>query len=172
MNFGGFNKRERPMLSSQEEQIERREVQRNDQLVRQGSTFHQHGIASASDLAGGRWSGQGAAYVVGSRADIASAYPAASSAHQIQLPDELPTGYRIDDMEPLEQPPALPVAQGNLGEPTSDAAPSPIPLGDVERRDVGSPLSPDNLAAQGKSQMSSAGKPADVRPERSPVRRF
>jgi hypothetical protein len=41
------------------------------------------------------------------------------------LPPELPTGYRIDDLEPLEQPPALP-AQGNSGD-----APSPIPLCDV-----------------------------------------
>jgi hypothetical protein len=53
------------------------------------------------------------------------------------LPPEQPTGYRIDDMEPLEQTSlAPPVAQGNLGDadvPSSlcDVEPaSPLSLGD------------------------------------------
>jgi hypothetical protein len=133
------------MLSSQEDQRERRETLRNDQRVReQSGTLHQHGQASANDLAGGRWSGMGA-YVVGSKPDVASAYPAASAAHQIQLPDEEPTGYRIDTIDA----PSLAV------EP------------------VGSPLSSETVAAQRKSQMSSSSLQVDgVRTERPPWRRL
>jgi hypothetical protein len=123
------------MLSSQEEQHDRREVQRNDLRVRQqqqeqGSTF----LAQTHNDTGGRFSAVGAAHVIGSTP--VPQYPAASAPFQSDpVPNEEPTGYRIDALEPLE----LPVAQGNSGEPASDPAPSPPP-GDVERH-VGSPLS-------------------------------
>ena len=40
--------------------------------------------------------------VVGAKPDVASVYPAASSAHQTELPPELPTGHDINEMPPLE----------------------------------------------------------------------
>jgi phage tail protein X len=54
------------------------------------------------DDAGGRFAAVNAATVVGSAPGIAQQYPAASSAHQVQLPDELPTGYDINEMPPLD----------------------------------------------------------------------
>jgi hypothetical protein len=153
------------MLSSQEDQHERREVQHNDQLVRQqqqeqtGSTFHQHAQASANDLAGGRWSGQGAAFVVGSTPQVN--YPAAGPHQSDPVGQEPALGYRINDLEPA------PAVQAT--DPTSDDAPPASPLSGAQRADVGS-LS---LAAQGTSQMSSStSRGEEVRPERSPVRRF
>jgi len=109
------------MLSSQEEQAERRRVFAQDQSLRnQGSTFHQHALADA-ETPRGRFSAVSAAHVVGSKAGIASSYPAASSAHQTELPPEPALGYRVDELEPLA-PPVEAQAPG----PTSD---DPSPLG-------------------------------------------
>jgi len=122
------------MLSSQEEQAERRRVLANDAGVRQqqreqGSTFHQHAQADA-DTPRGRFAQVTTATVIGSKADAASAYPAASSSWQIQLPDEPPLG--LDN--PALEPSVLASAQATG--PTPADAPS-APLGDA---DVG-PLS-------------------------------
>jgi hypothetical protein len=64
------------MLSSQEEQIERRRVFAQDQsLPKQATTFHQFAQADANTPRG-RFSAVDAAYVIGSKPDVASAYPA------------------------------------------------------------------------------------------------
>jgi len=71
--------------SAQDEQLERRRVFAQDQsLPNPGSTFHAHAQAEAQTPRG-RFSAISNAYVVGSKSDVASAYPAASSAHQVQL---------------------------------------------------------------------------------------
>jgi len=86
------------MLSGQEEQAERRRVFAQDQSLR-ASTYHQHAIADA-ETPRGRFSAVNAAVVVGSKADVASMYPAASAAHQTELPKEEPLGYAIDQVFP------------------------------------------------------------------------
>jgi hypothetical protein len=65
-----------------------------------------HGRAQAeANIEQGRFTQVTAATVIGSKSGVASAYPAASSAHQTQLPDEPPTGYAIDEMAPLDPVP-------------------------------------------------------------------
>jgi hypothetical protein len=118
------------MLSKQEEEQERREVLENDRKVREqhrGSTYHQYGLAQADELSGGRFGALGTPTVTG--ATPIPRYPAASAAHQIQLPDESPTGYDINEMPPLDSipEPSLPCAAQDTG---GAAAPS-VPL-DVE----------------------------------------
>jgi hypothetical protein len=92
------------MLSRQEEEQERRETLENDLRVLQqrGSTFHQHAQAQANELSGGRFAATGAPRVVGSTPNPAAQYPAASAAHQTELPPENPLGYSVDDMPGLE----------------------------------------------------------------------
>jgi len=146
------------MLESQIDQEERRRTLQNDVRVReQTGTYLSH---THDDIHQGRFAAIGPAQVIGSKADVASAYPAASSAHQVELPPEPPTGYCIDDMEPLEQPPALP-AQGNSGD-----APSPTPLCDVA-------ASPFSSGDPGDGLVSQPSKHAPERaPGSSPLRRF
>jgi hypothetical protein len=112
------------MLSSQEEQAERRRVLANDQrLKEQTGTYLSH---THSDM-GGRFAAVGAAYVVGSTA--LPAYPAAAAHQRDPVPPENPLGYAIDELEPCSAPP---VAQAP--DPTSADA-SSTPLG--QRTDVG-----------------------------------
>jgi hypothetical protein len=83
------------MLSSQEEQAERRRVLANDQRVReQSGTFLSHTHMDE----GGRFAQVSNAQIVG--ADPIPNYPAASAAHQIQLPDEPPLGLDNPALEP------------------------------------------------------------------------
>jgi hypothetical protein len=117
------------MLESQIDQAERKRVLDNDRRVKeqqQGSTFLEH---THSD-AGGRFAQIGAAYVIGSKPDVASAYPAAATAHQIQLPNELPTGERIDEM--------IPVGPDTFQGQGPASAPTP---GHVDAADAGPPHS-------------------------------
>jgi hypothetical protein len=135
------------MLERQIDQAERRAVMRNDLKVReeqervfadqslpnQASTFHQHALADALTPRG-RFSAVETSYVVGSKPDVSGAYPAASAAHQIQLPDEPPLGL---DNPALEEPSTVLLSSsGEATDPTSADAPS-TPLG---QRGVG-PLS-------------------------------
>jgi hypothetical protein len=125
------------MLSSEEDQRVRRETLRNDQRVREqqrsSTFFHQTHI----DDAGGRFAAVNAATVVGSNPEVASAYPAASAAHQTELPPEMPLGYRIDELEPSSSA----VAQA-LGDAVAPSAPL-----DVE------PASPLSLAGDPTSEV-------------------
>jgi hypothetical protein len=93
---------EAAMLSKQEEELERRETLENDRKVRErqhrdlaarGTTFHQ--FARADLEIPGRFAVVNKAELVGN--SEAARYPAASSAHQTQLPDEPPFGVAIDD---------------------------------------------------------------------------
>ena len=98
------------MLSSQEEQEERRRVALQDADVRrqqqqaQGGTFHAHAQAQANELSGGRFAATGSPRVVGSTPNPSAQYPAASVAHQTELPPEEPLGIDINAMLGLENP--------------------------------------------------------------------
>jgi len=131
------------MLSSQEEQQERRETLENDRkvreaehqrILREGTTFHQ--FAQQETLPQGRFSAPGAIStprVVGSTLNPSAQYPAASSAHQTELPPEPPLGVAIDQLTDPEQVLTSPepsslacAAQHTVG------APSSAPPDDVE----------------------------------------
>jgi hypothetical protein len=91
------------MLSKQVEQAERRATLENDRRVReQTGTFFSH---THDDIHQGRFAAIGPATVVGSTQF--PPYPAASAAHQIQLPDEPPLG--------LDNPALGPDDQGQSG---------------------------------------------------------
>src|SRR5215471_21074574 len=86
------------MLSSQEEQEDRRRTMQNDARVReQGGTMHAHALAEAQTPRG-RFSAVETTYVVGSKPTIA--YPAAGAHQADPCGTEPPTGYRIDDLGP------------------------------------------------------------------------
>ena len=95
-------------LSVQREQRERAEPPRvfaeDQSLPRQATTMLAFAQADAAEPRG-RFSAVSAAYVVGSKAEIAASYPAAA-AHQADPVGQEPSlGYRIDAMpehEPLE----------------------------------------------------------------------
>jgi hypothetical protein len=97
------------MRQDQIDQAERQAVLENDRLVREqqkkveGSTFFQHSQSLADETSGGRSAATGSPRVIGSTPAPASQYPAASAAHQTELPPEPPTGYRIDEM-PGDEP--------------------------------------------------------------------
>jgi hypothetical protein len=113
------------MLSSQEEQAERRRVLANDQRVKeQSGTFLSHTHMDE----GGRFAQVSSAQIVGQTA--VPNYPAASAAHQIQLPDEPPLSVHEN---PAFDPGPSPT-QG-FGDLTSDAQ-SGMTTG--EQRNVGS----------------------------------
>jgi hypothetical protein len=125
------------MLSRQIDDAERKEVLENDRRVREEQSEKRRALrenepstfmAHTHNDVGGRFREVEAMNVIGSEADIAASYPAASSAHQTELPPEMPLGYSINDLGP-DFP-----CQGQDGEP---AVPSAF---DVER---GSPLNPE-----------------------------
>jgi hypothetical protein len=107
------------MLSRQEEEAERRRVFAQDQSLRTG-TYMSH---THDDIHQGRFAAIGTAQVVGQ--SPVPQYPAASAAHQIQLPDEPPLGF---DNPALDHP-----------GPDGDTGPDTGPTSDV-RHGVG-PLS-------------------------------
>ena len=86
------------MLESQREQEERRRTLENDRRVREqrGSAYIDYYTLEA----GGRFAQVAQATVIGSKATVAAAYPAASAAHQIQLPDEPPLALDNPALEP------------------------------------------------------------------------
>jgi hypothetical protein len=133
------------MLSSQEEQAERRRVMAQDASLReQGGTFHQHAQADA-DTPRGRFSAVSNAYVVGSTA--VPQYPAASGPFQRDpVPNEEPLGYAIDAVEPSTVVTDV-EAHGDL----SPAAPSTLPSGDVQRDGRSPPSGNSVLTASGSS---------------------
>jgi hypothetical protein len=115
------------MLSKQEEEQERRATLENDRRVReqqsQGTTMFQHAQAHAGELSGGRFAAIGAPRVVGSTPNPSAQYPAASAAHQTELPPEPALGYPID--QPTSEPSAGLSAVEQLG--GAAAAPSAPP---------------------------------------------
>jgi hypothetical protein len=133
------------MIDDSISQAEKHSVLHNDARVReqqQASTFHQHALSQANDEAGGRFAAVNAVTVVGS--EPAMKYPAAAA--YTLGPDagiEPPTGYRIDEMPPLESSAMPPVVEE--GAPVSEAPSSavqapPLPADDVETS-AGAPFS-------------------------------
>ena len=119
------------MLSSQEEQAERRRVLANDQRVKEQSwTFLSHTHMDE----GGRFAQVTTAQIVG--ADPIPNYPAAAPHQRDPVPIEPPLGYCVNHLTPHELEPSFPSVQATG--PTPDDAPSPNSLG--QRTDVG-PLS-------------------------------
>ena len=142
------------MLSRQEEERERRETLENDRLVREqqrGSTFHQHAVSQAADLAGGRFGSLGAPHVVGSQPTPRS--PAAAAHQADPVGPEPPTGYDVNAMPGFESstdlsavessaaPPAeatggaaaAPPASCSLSSDVERAAPPPFSVNDEDR---------------------------------------
>jgi hypothetical protein len=116
------------MLTRQEEEAEREAVLENDRLVReqqkqreQSGTFFSHAQAQAAELAQGRFAGVNSASVIGSTE--ATRYPAASLAHQTELPPEPSLGFSIDEMPGLEPSMATPCSSSI--EETGDPAYAP-----------------------------------------------
>jgi hypothetical protein len=127
------------MLSSQEEQAERRRVLAQDSSLRrqqreQGASFHQFAEADAATPRG-RFSAVETAIVVGSTA--VPPYPAAAAHQRDPVPIEPSLGYRIDDLNPSDPVEISSFTQQETG-PTSADAPSPTSLSDVQRTGVGS----------------------------------
>jgi hypothetical protein len=93
------------------------------------------------DDAGGRFAAVNAAKVVGQSPGIAASYPAASAAHQTELPPEQPLGYRVDAMPELESSAAPPAeVTGDPGDAPSsfDGAPASPPSGGLMCERAGS----------------------------------
>jgi hypothetical protein len=152
------------MLSSQEEEAERKAVLENDlQVLRQqqqkqqeqAGTFFSHAQAAANDTAGGRFAAVNAAKVVGQSPAIAASYPAASAAHQTELPPEPSLGFSIDEMPGLESSMAAPLSSSV--EATGDPA-------DAPSSDDGSPATPSggSMSERAGSSPSQVGDPAGV----------
>src|SRR6516225_12409491 len=124
------------MLTDQEERAKKRRTLLNDARVREQSkngdtgTFLSH---THIDDAGGRFAAVNAAKIVGQSPAIAAAYPAASSAHQTELPPEPSLGYPIDAM-PGDEPSTAPPCSSSV-EVTGDPA-------DAPSSDDGSPATP------------------------------
>jgi hypothetical protein len=147
------------MLSSQEEQIERRRTFAQDQSVRaQATTMHAFAQADAQTPRG-RFSAVETATVIGSKAGIASSYSACSSALAVQLPDEPPLG--LDN-------PALEPARPDEAQATDGPAGPSAPL-DVERAGPSLSHSGDMTADGEQSRSQSDGY---VRSPDRPYRRF
>jgi hypothetical protein len=145
------------MLSSQEEQRDRREVMRQDADLRKQQASTLHGFAQAdAEVPRGRFTSVTAENVVGAEPTIK--YPAAASPWQ--GPD------LVGDEPPLsfDNPALEPAPAQATGEPT---APSPTP-GDVEP--VGSPLSSGGLTSAAPSTLPLGDVQRGVRP--STFRRF
>ena len=148
------------MLSDQEEQAEKRRVLLQDVDVRrrqqeQSGTFLSH---THIDDAGGRFSAVNAAKVVGQSPAIAASYPAASAAHQTELPPEPSLGFSIDEMPGLESSMAPPVeATGDPADaPSSDDGGPATSSGGLMSERAGSSSSRTEIGGSTSSQGTSA----------------
>ena len=131
------------MLENQIDQAERRATLRNDLKVReqaQGGTFHQHALADAQTPRG-RFSAVANAYVVGSKPDVASAYPAAASHQADPVGTEPPLGFEIDRLE-LGLPTEAQATDDPADAPSTSVSPSSM------SEPAGSSLSSDGPAPE------------------------
>src|SRR5215472_2496030 len=142
------------MLTDQEEQAEKRRVMLQDADVRNRSrngdtgTFLSH---THIDDAGGRFAAVNAAKIVGQSPAIAASYPAASAAHQTELPPEPSLGFSIDEMPGLESSVAPPteVPGDPADAPSSDdGSPATSSGGLMSERAGSSPSHQDDLKVQ------------------------
>ena len=117
------------MLSSQEEQAERRRVALQDASLReqqQGGTFHQHAVAEASTPLG-RFGAIANAQVVGATA--IPSYPAAAAHQSDPCGPEPALGYSVDALEPSAASLAEQTdAPAHAASPASSASPAPGPV--------------------------------------------
>jgi hypothetical protein len=148
------------MLSRQEEEAERIATLRNDARVReqaqQGTTFK--AFADADAEIPGRFHAVASARVVGSTPNVAAVYPAASAAHQTELPRESSLGYSVNDLEPSA---SLPAAEDTGGA----AAPSPPGVEPAPPPAIGGELTPrETIPACGSSPATVGSSPTN--PER------
>ena len=139
--------------SDQEDQADKRRTLINDARVRNQSngdtgTFLSH---THIDDAGGRFAAVNAAKIVGQSPAIAASYPAASAAHQTELPPEPSLGFSIDEMPGLEPSTAPPVeATGDPADaPSSDDGGSATSSGGLMSERAGS--SPSNKRTEERS---------------------
>jgi hypothetical protein len=124
-------------MSGPEDDIAQAEKRRIIREQQQGGTFFQHGLAQADELSQGRFAATGAPRVVGSTPNPAAQYPAASSAHQTELPPEQPLGYSVDDMPGLEPSTAFPVVEQTDAPAGATAAAERLPPGSAQPDDAG-----------------------------------
>jgi hypothetical protein len=137
------------MTTDREEQAEKRRTLLSDARVREQSRNGNTGTYLSHthiDDAGGRFAAVNAAKIVGQSPAIAAAYPAASAAHQTELPPEPSLGFSIDEMPGLENPTGVsvfpPVATGDPADaPSSDDGGPAIPPGGSVCERAGSSLS-------------------------------
>jgi hypothetical protein len=115
--------------TKQDEDRDKLDTFQNDLKVRQQqeqtSTNLDHALAAAADISGGRFGVTGVPNVIGSAA--IPQYPAASSAHQTELPPEPALGYSVDQVEPIEPSMAVPPVvedRGPAEAPSSEVPPS------------------------------------------------
>jgi hypothetical protein len=136
-----IEKRSVTVLSKDIERIEREAVQRQDadwqRQLREAAeapapaTMQGFAVAEASQ-SHGRFTQVQASTVVGSKADVASVYPAASSAHQTELPPEPPLGVDINEMAPLDPVPEPGIETVEAQDPGGAASAPSSPASDVE----------------------------------------
>jgi hypothetical protein len=106
-----------PSQSSEQEERRLREAEHRRGLI-EGATLHQFAVADAA-IPRGRFAQVEATTVIGSKLDAAAAYPAASAAHQTELPPEPPLGF---DNPALNESSAVLHVEAT-GDPVSDAPP-------------------------------------------------
>jgi hypothetical protein len=115
------------MTSHDDEQKLRKETAENDRRLREqerAATMHEFAMSEASlDL--GRYSAVSKQSVIGGEPDVAAAYPAASAAHQVQLPPEQPLGVDINSVEPCGTAVEIEASLRALASPTDAIAVSP-----------------------------------------------
>ena len=145
------------MTTDQEEQAERRRVLLQDADVRNRSRNGNTGTYLSHthiDDAGGRFAQVNAAKIVGQSPAIAAAYPAASAAHQTELPPEPSLGFSIDEMPGLESSAAPPVeATGDPADaPSGDDGSPATPSGGLMSERAGSSLSPDQQTDESETE--------------------
>jgi hypothetical protein len=95
------------------------------------------------DISGGRFAALGRPSVIGTEPVPAAAYPAASAAHQTELPPEQPLGYSIAAMpgdEPSTGYPSVEATDEPADAPPSDGGPA-NPSGASVSEPAGSSLS-------------------------------
>jgi hypothetical protein len=116
------------MREDQIDQAERRETLENDLKVlqQQGSTFHQHAQAQASELSGGRFAAIGSPRVIGATPSPASQYPAAAAHQSDPVGIEPPLGIDVNAMSESSMAPLVSV------EVTGGAVDAPSAPPDVE----------------------------------------
>jgi len=150
--------------SDQEGQAEKRRVLLQDADVQrrqqeQSGTFLSH---THIDDAGGRFAAVNAAKIVGQSPAIAASYPAASAAHQTELPPEPSLGFSIDEMPGLESSMTTPSssveATGDPADaPSSDDGSPATPSGGSMSERAGSSPSPDQTSDEGDLKPNKQG---------------